>query len=220
MSRVDRQYVDRAGVTRERILDAAERLFAEHGVRAVSNRSVAEAAGQGNNTVVGYHFGTKADLVRALIRRHAAEMDARREAMVAALGSAPDVRRWVDCLVRPVAEHLAERGAPTWYARFGAQIMTDPGLREIMVRESLGSRSLTTVLDGLNAALPTLPPEVRLERGDICRQLLVHHFAERERALAEGLPTPRSSWDGAATGLVDALVGIWTAPVSSTMRAD
>jgi AcrR family transcriptional regulator len=110
MSRVDRRYVDRAGATRERILDAAERLFAEHGVRAVSNRSVAEAAGQGNNTVVGYHFGTKADFVRALIRRHTAEMDARREAMVAALGSAPDVRRWVDCLVGPVAEHLAERG--------------------------------------------------------------------------------------------------------------
>ncbi|WP_226349881.1 TetR/AcrR family transcriptional regulator [Pseudonocardia sp. ICBG601] len=220
MDRVDRQHVDRAGATRKRILDAAERLFAEHGVRAVSNRAVAEAAGQGNNTVVGYHFGTKADLVRALVRRHAAAMDARREAMVAALGPAPGVRGWVDCLVRPVAEHLAEQRVPTWYARFGAQVMTDPEFREVMVGESLGSRSLTTVLDGLNSALPTLPPDVRLERGDICRQLLVHHFAERERALADGLPTPRSSWDEAADGLVDALVGIWRAPVSNTMRAD
>ena len=40
---------DRASSTREAILTAAERLFAEHGVYAVSNRQVSEAAGQGNN---------------------------------------------------------------------------------------------------------------------------------------------------------------------------
>src|ERR1700686_2031953 len=57
---------DRASTTREAILTAAERLFAEHGVYAVSNRQVSEAAGQGNNAAVGYHFGTKADLVCAL----------------------------------------------------------------------------------------------------------------------------------------------------------
>lgn len=209
---------DRVSATRTRILDAAERLFAEHGVHAVSNRAVAEAAGQGNNTVVGYHFGTKADLVRALIRRHSAAMDTRRERMVAALGPDPGVRDWVDCLVRPAAEHLADLGSPTWYARFGAQVMTDPALREIMVAGSLASPSLTTVLDGLNDCLPALPVEVRLERGDICRQLLVHHFAQRERALADGTPTPRASWADAATGLADAIVGVWTSPV--TGRAD
>lgn len=219
MGRVDQdRRTDRAAATRERILDAAERLYAEHGVHAVSNRTVAEAAGQGNNTVVGYHFGTRADLVRALIRRHAAAMDARRDAMVAGLGPDPQVRDWVDALVRPVAEHLAEAGAPTWYARFGAQVMTDPALREIMVAESLASPALTAVLDGLNGGLQHLPLEVRLERGDICRQLLVHHFAERERALAEGLPTPRASWADAATGLVDVLVGVWTASVSPAGR--
>ena len=63
---------ERAHATRELILTAAEQLFAEHGVVAVSNRQVSEAAGQGNNTAVGYHFGTKADLVRAIARKHAA----------------------------------------------------------------------------------------------------------------------------------------------------
>lgn len=86
----------RASATRARILDAAERLFAEHGVHAVSHRAIAEAAGQGNNTVVGYHFGAKADLVRALIRQHAAAMDVRRERMVGALGPDPGVRDRVD----------------------------------------------------------------------------------------------------------------------------
>jgi AcrR family transcriptional regulator len=210
---------ERSAATRERILDAAERLFAEHGVYAVSNRAVAEAAGQGNNAVVGYHFGTKADLVRALIRRHTAEMDTIRERMVAAVGERPGVRDWVDCLVLPIAEHLEALGSPTWYARFGAQLMTDPSLHEMMATEALNSAALHRVLDGLNACLPSLPPDIRRERSDICRLLLVHHFAERERALAEGHPTPRASWTDAATGLVDAIVGVWTSPVTPSSAA-
>ena len=63
---------DRASSTQEAILKAAERLYAEHGVFAVSNRQVSEAAGQGNNAAVGYHFGTKTDLVRAIEQKHRA----------------------------------------------------------------------------------------------------------------------------------------------------
>src|SRR5689334_11875996 len=115
---------ERAHPTRELILAAAERLFAEHGVFAVSNRQVSEAAGQGNNTAVGYHFGTKADLVRAIARKHAEQIERLRLRMVAEIEPA-DARDWVSCLVRPVTDHLAALGSPTWFARFGAQVMTD-----------------------------------------------------------------------------------------------
>ncbi len=46
------------------------------------------------------------------------------------------------------------------------------------------------------------------------RQLMVHMNAERERALADGTPTPRQNWHDAATGMIDAIVGIWMAPVT------
>ncbi|MHC3474566.1 TetR/AcrR family transcriptional regulator [Streptomyces sp. 7R007] len=199
--------------TRELILTAAERLFAERGVIAVSNRQVSEAAGQGNNTAVGYHFGTKADLVRAIVRKHAARVEEIRARLLAGVGDSTDVRDWVDCLVRPVLEHLGNLGGPTWYARFCAQLMTDPALREIIVEESFASPSLQKIVDGLSRCLPELPAEVRAERGEMVRHLIVHVPAERERALAEGRPTPRASWDDAATGLVDAIVGLWVAPV-------
>jgi AcrR family transcriptional regulator len=205
---------ERVSATREVILAAAERLFAEHGVFAVSNRQVSEAAGQGNNAAVGYHFGTKADLVRAIARKHAEQIERVRLRMLAEIGDSADVRDWVACLVRPVSEHLAALGNPTWFARFGAQVMTDPTLREIMVEESLSSPSLQQIIDGLDRCLPELPAEVRAEREDMARQLMVHMCAERERALAEGTPTPRSSWHDAATGLIDALVGLWLAPVT------
>ncbi|MDD7938414.1 TetR family transcriptional regulator [Actinomycetospora lutea] len=209
---------DRNAATRERILDAAERLFAEHGVHEVSNRQVAEAAGQGNTAVVGYHFGTKTDLVRAIVHRHTAAIDELREQMVARIEHGDDLRDWLDCLVRPTFDHLATLGAPTWYARFGAQVMTDPALRAILVDESLGSPVLQRVLEGLQACLPALPAAVRRERGDVGRHLLVHVPAERERALAEGAPTVRATWADTATGLVDVLVGVWLAPVTPVRR--
>ena len=206
---------EQVSATRELILTAAERLFAENGVYAVSNRQVSEAAGQGNNTAVGYHFGTKADLVRAIVRKHAVQIERIRARRLAETGDSTDVRDWVDCLVRPVPEHLAALGSPTWYARFCAQVMTDPVLQEIMVEESLSAPSLRPIIEGLNRCLPELPAEVHAERGAMSRQLIVHMSAERERALAENTPTPRSNWHDAATGLIDAIVGLWLAPVTS-----
>ncbi|TQJ85754.1 TetR/AcrR family transcriptional regulator [Streptomyces sp. SLBN-31] len=206
---------EQVNATRELILAAAERLFAERGVNAVSNRQVSEAAGQGNNTAVGYHFGTKADLVRAIVRKHATRIEQIRARLLAGIGDSPDVRDWVDCLVRPVPQHLAALGGPTWYARFCAQIMTDPVLHQIVVDESLSSPSLRRIIDGLTACLPDLPPEVRAERGEMARHLIVQMPAEREHALAENRPTPRATWDDAATGLADALVGLWLAPVAN-----
>ena len=202
---------ERAQATRDAILVAAERLFAEHGVITVSNRQISEAAGQGNNTAVGHHFGTKADLVRAIVRKHAVEVDRLREAMVAEAADSIDPRVWAACLVRPSTQHLDELGSPSWYARFAAQVMADPELHIVMVDEVLGSPSLQAMIDGFNRCLPDLPAPIRAERNDMARHLIVQMTAERERALAENRPTPRSSWHDVATGLIDAIVGIMRA---------
>jgi len=206
---------DRVSATRAQILTAAERLFAEHGVVAVSNRQIGEAAKQGNTAAVGYHFGGKADLVRAIMRKHTERIERLRLRMLAETDSTTGLRDWVGCLVRPTAEHLAASGNPTWFARFSAQVMADPVLREIMIEEALTSAALQQILIGLNDCLPELAVDVRAERWDMARQLMVHMYAERERALAEGTRTPRSSWADAATGLTDAIAGIWLAPVTA-----
>lgn len=200
--------------TRELILTTAERLFAEHGVHAVSDRQVSEAAGQGDNAAVGYHFGTKADLVRAIARKHAERVEGNRVRLLAEIGDSTAVRDWVSCPVRPNTEHLAALGGPTWHARFCAQVMTDPALHRIMVEESLGSPSPRRLVDGLWRCLPRLPDEVRAERASMARRLILHTCAERERALAENTRTPRASWHDAATGLVDVIVGLSRTPVT------
>lgn len=205
---------DRASSTQEAILKAAERLYAEHGVFAVSNRQVSEAAGQGNNAAVGYHFGTKTDLVRAIEHKHRGPIECLREQMVADAGDSAGLREWVACLVQPLTDHLAALGNPTWYARFAAQVMTDPAYHNIVVRDALSSESLVQVIEGMNNCLPELPDEVRAERNIMARNLLMHSCADRERAMAQGGNVPRASWQGAASGLIDAIVGLWMAPVT------
>jgi AcrR family transcriptional regulator len=202
--------------TREFILATAERLFAEQGVAAVSNRQVSEAAGQANNFAVGYHFGTKADLVLAIVRRHAPAIEQRRAEMLVAIKGSSNLRDWVGCLVRPLTDHLASLGSPSWYARFIAQVTIDPAFRRMVVDETVASASMQETIEGLNRCMPVLPEDVREERGDMSRQLIVHMCAERERALQAGTATPRATWEAAAVGLVDALVGLWLAPFTPT----
>jgi AcrR family transcriptional regulator len=206
---------DRANNTREAILAAAERLFAEHGVYAVSNRQVSEAAGQGNNAAVGYHFGTKTDLVREIEQRHRVPIERLREQMVADAGESIELRDWVACLVRPLTDHLAELGNPSWYARFAAQVMADPEYHKIVTKDALSSDSLVEVVDAITRCLPELPAAVHAERSVMARNLLMHTCAERERAMTQNGSSAESSWHAAGSSLVDALVGLWLAPVTA-----
>ncbi|KUI11340.1 TetR family transcriptional regulator [Mycobacterium sp. GA-1285] len=205
---------ERASTTREAILAAAERLFAEHGVYAVSNRQVSEAAGQGNNAAVGYHFGTKADLVRAIEQKHRVSTERLLSRMVAEIGDSADLRDWVGCLVRSLTEHLAQIGTPTWYARFAAQALADPEYHKIVVKGALESPSVQRVVDGITRCLPDLPPAVVTERNIMARNLMMHTCADFERGFAEGADLPRTSWNSAASGLIDAIVGLWQAPIT------
>ncbi|GAA1748795.1 TetR/AcrR family transcriptional regulator [Nonomuraea bangladeshensis] len=208
---------EQVSATREALLSAAERLFAEHGVHAVGNRQISEAAGHGNNAAVSYHFGTKADVIRAIARKHAEQIEGRRERMMTGLGDSTDPRDWVACLVRPYTEHLESLGTPTWYARFTAQVMADPAFSAIMIDEALTAAPIVRLFqDGLARCLPGLPAEVQHERVTMARHLVTQMCVERERALAEGAPTFRPTWTDTADALIEVIVAIWQAPVHGT----
>src|ERR687891_1473936 len=56
------------GSTRERILDAAEQRFSEEGFAGTSLREITALAGV-NVAAVNYHFGSKEELLRAVLSR-------------------------------------------------------------------------------------------------------------------------------------------------------
>ncbi|UBU18964.1 TetR family transcriptional regulator [Nonomuraea gerenzanensis] len=205
----------KAGQTRSRILLTAERLFAEHGVFAVSNRQVSEAAGQGNNAAVGYHFGTKADLLHAIVEHHTTQLEQIRARLLRANGDSPELRDWVACVVLPFTEHLSDLGSPSWYARLAAQIMTEPQLRELAATGLHDAPHFYAVVAGLHRCLPALPPELRRRRDDMARTLLVHTCAAREHTLPDDADAARAAWSATAAELIDAVEGLYLAPATS-----
>jgi AcrR family transcriptional regulator len=200
--------------TRELILDTAERLFAEQGIFATSNRRIAEAAGQGNNWVAGYHFGSKADLVRAITRRFTAEVERSRTQMLADLDDSAGLEELLGCLVRPWTDRFEALGPKSYFARVCAQAMNSPTLRPIVVEEGSHSDSVEQTWEALDKYLPG-PADLSTElRRGMMQHLIVFVCAEREGALAEGRPVSRATWADEANGLIDALLGIITASMT------
>jgi len=91
--------------SRDKILDAAEALFARRGFSAVGMREVAEAAGLGKSSLF-HHFKGKAELYAAVVGRILDIFDRRLMAALAA-GGEPARRfdRWIDALIDTLAEH-------------------------------------------------------------------------------------------------------------------
>lgn len=118
----------RGGATRERVLDAAERLFADHGFDAVSIRQIAQEAGV-TLGVVGFHGGAKLDLFKTILARRVETLSAARAEGLAALrrrDRAPTLHDLVEAYIAPYLD-IASGGDPQWraYARLIARIVSD-----------------------------------------------------------------------------------------------
>nr|WP_206056520.1 TetR/AcrR family transcriptional regulator [Nocardioides sp. GY 10113] len=143
--------------TERRILLAAEQLFAERGIDAVSLRAVMAAAGT-NVASVHYHFGSKDALVEALIRERAGEVSARRAELLDGLAEpgrldAPSLAR---AFVEPVA-HMALHDGPHW-VRMVAGIMASghPSISVLIDGFRTQARTFTELLSQLH---PEWSPE-------------------------------------------------------------
>ena len=69
----------RGEATRMLLIHAAEKLFAEKGLENVAIRAIILAADQKNESVLQYHFGSKAGLIQAIHRYRSAQIDEARE---------------------------------------------------------------------------------------------------------------------------------------------
>ena len=93
--------------TRRRLLEAAEDLFANRGIDAVSLAEITKAAGSNNTGAVHHHFGGREELLAALVDEHRGRLDQRRSALLDQLDEQPPTRAaLVHCLVTPMVDLL------------------------------------------------------------------------------------------------------------------
>lgn len=97
--------------TRDRLLTAAEELFAAHGVDGVSLREITRASGTRNTVGLQYHFKDRNGLLQAILLRHLIDVDARRHALLDQDEETGhrDIRTLASALVLPWAAKLTDR---------------------------------------------------------------------------------------------------------------
>jgi len=146
--------------TRDSLLDAAEALFAEHGFTRASVRAITDAAGA-NVAAVNYHFGTKLDLIKAVLERRVGPLNLERLRRLQACATAgsPSLESIVAAFVEPALEMVRKERDRTRLARLTGNALSQAGaeLRPIML-ELFGPviRSFVAALaDCLPEATPT-----------------------------------------------------------------
>jgi AcrR family transcriptional regulator len=195
--------------TKEQIVRTAERLFASHGLDGVSLRQIGAESGNGNNSAVQYHFGSKDQLVRAIFEYRLTHLQERRRTLVAARRP-DDVRSWLECYVLPILEQGEQDGSH--YLSFIAMLQQH-ARRELVDR--IPSELLlptATFRRALSNLLIEVPEPLRAYRITQVLIFSVHATADRERARVLGLAVLPFAVHVA--NLLDGLVGFLEAPVS------
>ncbi len=155
--------------TRRHILATAERLFAERGLDAVSTREITAAAGV-NSAAIYYHFGTKRDLIAAILELRANDIAARRATVLSELeaSSDPQLREVVHALVVPWAQ-LATSADGRNYLGFLGDVLRHTDLMPL-VHEYYDAH-IDRYLELLKRVTPHLSDDERILRFVIAKEV-------------------------------------------------
>ena len=160
--------------TKERILTAAEALFAQRGFEGASLRQLTAAAGV-NLAAVNYHFGSKDHLVEQVFKRRLDQLNARRLAALKQISGQPEtsLEDVLSAFIRPALE-LSYDGGGGLFMRVLARAFAehDDSLRKFL-SDNYGHvmRQFTAEFARL---LPNLSKEELYWRIDLVTGALTH----------------------------------------------
>ncbi len=202
--------------TKERLLRAAERLFALEGIDAISMRRICAEAGQRNNNALQYHFGGKHELVEAILVDRMTAINAERRCLLRQLGEGDqtgDLRALVHAFIAPFAAQLADREGGRYYILFSARLFLQGKAMELLKDDRPWTRETHAIISKIRDQLPELPEEILVERLTLMADQAVHATAAKDRGLEELDPRQRKEAIDAFVGnLVDYIVGGLMAP--------
>ena len=179
---------DPSGETKERLLRAAETLFAREGIHRVRVREIHELAGQRNASALHYHFTSRDGLVDAILADHQVSIDdeiARRLDELEPRGGKVSIRDVVGAVVEALGKKLDTQSGRD-FLRIVPQIWDrlSASIREGSATPTTGlTRRVLALLDGL---MEPLPRAVRRERLVSYIVMMTAIFAERAHHVESG----------------------------------
>lgn len=165
--------------TKERILGAAETLFARHGFAGASLRQVTAAA-HVNLAAVNYHFGSKDNLIEEVFRRRLDELNARRVAAltVAMAADTPSLDAVLGAFIRPALELSLDHGGGHAFMRVLARAYAEHDERLRRFLSDNYGHVLREFAAAFGRLLPHLDKEELYWRLDFITGALTHSMAD------------------------------------------
>ena len=205
-----------ADETRQRLVDAATRGFAESGVHAASLLEITRQAGQRNRGAVHYHFGSRTGMLAAVLEQYVDVLSAREHELLTAARAEPpdDLASVVKAFVLPALE-LADLGTQgRCYLMILADLVEDDAASMdpavVSALERAGGYDAYRLLE---ERMPPMPDDVRAERLSLVTAFMLRAIADRSRAGER--PTPARAQLGTepfAANLIAMAVGMLTSP--------
>ena len=159
--------------TRQRLIDAAAMLFADHGYENVTVREICKES-NANVAAVNYHFGDKAGLYRAIVTRAIKQMQETNElSQRAGDGLSPEdqIREFIRVFVR----RLTSDGPNNWIHRLMAREMQHPteALDQVMTEVVKPRLEYLGGVAALVMRLPASDPRVQRSVASLQMQCLL-----------------------------------------------
>jgi AcrR family transcriptional regulator len=205
--------------TRQRLIEAATRGFAEQGVHTASLLEITRQAGQRNRGAVHYHFGSREGMLVAVLDQHVDLLAAREKELLKVARKLPDddLASAVAAFVRPAVE-LGDLG---WEGRCYLVILSelvedDPDSLHPDVVAALTRAGGYEAYGLLEERMPPMSDELRLERMSLVTTFILRAAADRARSGERPHPSRHQlDTESFVRNLISMSVGMLTAPIES-----
>ncbi|MFC9624784.1 TetR/AcrR family transcriptional regulator [Streptomyces sp. NPDC056930] len=197
--------------TRDKLIRAAEEIFAAQGTDGAQLRDIVRLAGQNNPSAVQYHFGSRAGLLDAVMEGRQTRTEQVIAPLLDELAGDCGVRELLTTLVTAEASLLADvRGRRC--LRISAQLSHETGLRTGRLHPALDGTAYGRLIGRIGDCLGALPGPVRLERLDLALTMIGAALADRARQGLDGT-RPLTGEEFFLADLVETTTAFLHAPV-------
>lgn len=211
----------RSETTKNALMRAAEKLIAEGGMENLSIREIVAVAGQKNESALQYHFKNLTGLLEAIHTERSEQVQAKRaESLYVVLGksSEPSLRQLCTLMVEPTFQLARANVEFRRYVKaFGHELaISDASPLKAVSRKGGGGLSGQQIGALLRKVLPHLDEETyrkRMESAIMLCSASMYHQARQKNAFRG------HQSDLFLHNLIDALVGLLSAPVSPETQA-
>lgn len=175
---------------RQRLIEAAEQLFADRGWNGVSIRTIANAADV-SLAALNYHFGEKENLLAEIFAARARPIAEERMRLLQQVNATPSatLEDVIEAFLRPALTKGAENRV---FARLRARLATEPEAFSRRILSDAFDLSSRLCIEGLHQRLPGLSEDALYWRFHFLMGTMVYTMADsgRIQSLTDGSCDP------------------------------